>query len=392
MHDKNKPIKIIRIQSRICIGGPAIHTDILSRYMPENYQTILIGGAIEPGESCKYDELKSHGVDVRIVSYMKRKLSFLNDIKSFFRLYQIIKTEKPDIVHTHTAKAGAVGRIAAFWAGVPVIVHTFHGHTFKHYFGKLKTLYFILVEKVLGLITSQIITISPLQQRDIVDVYKIAPARKVTLIPNGFELDKFFYNHRNGVLKKALDLDKSSYVIGIVGRIVPIKNHFMALDVLKQLLEESDQFHLLVVGDGEDRKKIEKYAEKLGVEKNVRFMGWVNNIENVYEGLDVVILTSWSEGTPVAIIEALASRVPVVTTNVGGIMDILPDAYKKLTCEPGEPAEMTRQIKKLIFDKAVGKNDIESAYQLAKTHFSYKRLIKDMDVLYRQLLAEKKII
>jgi glycosyltransferase involved in cell wall biosynthesis len=388
----HKPIKIIRIQSRICIGGPAIHTDILSRYLPPTYQTILIGGAIEPGESCKYDELKLHNVDVRIMPCMKRNLSLLNDIKSFLQLLKIIKREKPDIVHTHTAKAGAVGRLAAYMAGVPIIVHTFHGHTFKHYFGKLKTHGFIYVEKLLGNITNKIITISPLQRRDIVDIYKIAPSHKVSVIPNGFELDKFFSNHRNGVLKKSLSLDKQTHLIGIIGRIVPIKNHFMALDVLKQLLAESENFHLVVVGDGKDRKKVEKYARELKLEDNVHFTGWVNNIEKIYEGLDAVILTSWSEGTPVAIIEAMASHVPVVSTNVGGIMDILPGPYKALTCEAGEPDEMTKQIKKLVFKNAVSSEDVENAYLHAILNYSYKRLINDIDDLYQKLLREKDLV
>jgi glycosyltransferase involved in cell wall biosynthesis len=268
-----KKVKILRIQSRICIGGPAIHTEILSKYLnAEKYETILVGGALNNGEVSRIAELRQKGIHVQLIPEMGREISPLRDLFTIFKLYRLMQQEAPDIVHTHTAKAGAAGRIAACLARVPVIVHTFHGHVFHDYFGKLRTTLFIWLERILGTLTSSIITISPRQRFDIVEKYKIARPTKVKVIQLGFELERFLLLQKNVLLKNDLGLTQDEILIGIVGRLVPIKNHKMMLRVLEQLRQNGIKGHLCIVGDGELRNELELLAKEWRIQKYVHFL------------------------------------------------------------------------------------------------------------------------
>ena len=318
-----KKIKILRIQSRICIGGPAIHTALLSKYLPDDYETVLVGGAVEEGEFCKFDELKDDGINIRIINEMQRSANPWNDVMSVWKLYRLIKQEKPDIVHTHTAKAGAVGRAAAILAGVPLIFHTFHGHTFEHYFSRWVTAIFIGIEKLLAKFSTEIIAISPKQKTDLTQKFKIVTHSRCRVIRLGFELQPFAQLHKNGHLKNELGLSGDVFLIGIIGRLVPIKNHILALRILKALLQQEKRFHLCIVGDGPERSRLENATRELGITEHVHFTGWKEDVAHIYSGIETLLLTSLNEGTPVTLIEAMAARAPVVSTKVGGVPDLI---------------------------------------------------------------------
>ena len=382
---KKGRIKILRIQSRICIGGPAVHTEMLSRHLPgDRYESVVIGGAVDAHESCRADDLKRKGVDVRILDDMKRSLAVLRDLKSIYKIYKIIMREKPDIVETHTAKAGATGRIAAFLAGVPVIIHTFHGHVFDGYFGPLVTQAILLIEKVLARITTQIVVLSEKQRRDIALKYRIAPEKKVKLIPLGFELDRFLSLHKNGHLKKELGVSGDAKLIAIIGRIVPIKNHEMILRVIKKLNAGSMDVHLAVVGDGELRSTI----EKAGNSEHIHYLGWRSDLEYIYSGIDLLVLTSLNEGTPLAIIEAMASGVPVVSTAVGGVPDIVIDGENGYTCDANDDEEMCKKIESILTNTELNSTFVSNARKRVIERYMYQRLIGDMDELYRNVLSD----
>jgi glycosyltransferase involved in cell wall biosynthesis len=382
---KKRRIKILRIQSRICIGGPAVHTEMLSRYMPgDRYESVVVGGAVDMHESCRADDLKRKGVDVRILDDMKRSLAVLRDLKSIYKIYRMIMREKPDIVETHTAKAGATGRIAAFLAGVPVIIHTFHGHVFDGYFGPFVTQAILLIEKVLACITTQIVVLSEKQRHDIAMKYRIAPSKKVKLIPLGFELDRFLSLHRNGHLRKELGVSSDAKLIAIIGRIVPIKNHEMMLRVMEKLNEGKMEVHLAVVGDGELKNTI----VKAGNRKYIHFLGWRSDLEYIYSGIDLLALTSLNEGTPLAIIEAMASGVPVVSTAVGGVPDIVVDGENGFTCEANDDEEMYKKIESILMNKELNSTFISNARKRVIERYMYQRLIKDMDELYQNVLSD----
>ena len=384
----SRRIKIIRIQSRICIGGPAVHTEILSRHLPDRYRTVLLGGALEPDEHSLFHDIKARGVDIRLIETMRREPRLSDDLESVRKIYRIIKREKPDIVHTHTAKAGATGRLAAHLARVPVIVHTFHGHAFENYFSQTQSRFFVTIEKALAKLTHRIIAISPRQKRDLVDRYRIAPESKVRVVPLGFELERFLRTEKNGALKASLGIPASHRLLGIIGRLVPIKNHAMALRVLKQLSSQEPNVHLCIVGDGESRRDIERMAEELGVRKHVHFLGWVKEIERIYEGLDVLLLTSLNEGTPVAVIEAMASSVPVVATSVGGVPDLLQGDRNGLSCRVNDVDEMAAKVRRLLEDADLASELCRNAKSFAEKNYSYQRLVRDIDELYLELLAK----
>ena len=384
-------IKILYIQSRICVGGPAVHTGILVTHLnPKRFQTILLGGGLEPDEKDAITDLQKNGIDVRVVKEMGRDISFWRDLKAVIQLYKIIRQERPDIVDTHTAKAGAIGRIAALLVGVPIVVHTFHGHVFHDYFGKMKTKFFQILEKLLARISTRIIVISPKQYQDIVETYKIAAAEKVTLIRCGFNLEKFLAVRKSSALKKALELPEDSFLLGIIGRLVPIKNHEMSLQMLVALRSLGVPAHLCIVGDGELRADLIQSVRDKNIEKYVHFLGWRLDIENIYSGLDTLILTSLNEGTPFTIIEAMASQVPVIATNVGGVCDLIEDGVTGLLCTSHDFRTMAFKAKQIFESSDLRERLVKNAKEFAVRTYSYERLIFEMENLYLELLAKNK--
>jgi len=384
---ENSKIRVLRIQSRICVGGPAIHTELLSKYLDnKRFDTILVGGALEAGEKSRIPLLREQGISVTTIPEMGRELSFWRDLRAIIKLYRLIKQEKPDIVHTHTAKAGAVGRLAAWLARVPVIVHTFHGHVFRGYFGFLKTKFFILMERLLAKISSQIVVISPAQFKDMVEIFKIAPGNKTRIIPLGFELERFLSLRKNNSLREWLNLPEKSFLLGIIGRLVPIKNHEMALQAVNRLRQTGVPAHLCVVGDGELRAKLERHVHQNGLGAFVHFLGWRLDIENIYAGIDALLLTSQNEGTPVAIIEAMASGVPVVATNGGGVGDLIQDQITGMLSPPNDYDSLVTKIRQIFESNPLRERLTVNAKSFVSGIYAYKRLVTDIETLYFSLL------
>ncbi len=383
-----RKIKIIRIQSRICIGGPSIHSEILSKYLdPERFDTILLGGALDEGEKSRVADLKRKAIQIRTIGEMGREISLWSDLKALIKLYRIIRQEKPDIVHTHTAKAGAVGRIAAWLAGVPIIIHTFHGHVFHHYFGRLKTRLFIQFERWLAKITTCIIVISRSQKYDIVTRFRISPEKKVVTIPLGLELERFLLiNKDNFDLKNELNIPKKEFLVGIVGRIVPIKNHELLLKAIKLLRDQQFPVHLCIVGDGELREQLTKSAREKNIFEFVHFVGWRLDMEKIYSGMDLLALSSLNEGTPVAIIEAMASQVPVVATAVGGVPDLITDGVTGLLSISNDAKDLAEKIKQILTDSEMKQKILKNARKLVERKYHYRRLIDDIQNFYEKLI------
>ena len=382
------PVKIIRIQSRICIGGPAIHTELLSlQLVPKGYETLLVGGAVDASEKNAADKIRQRGIHLQLIAAMGRNLSLINDVRSGWQLYRLFRREKPQIVHTHTAKAGAVGRVAAWLARVPIIVHTFHGHIFHHYFGPKKTRFFILLERLLAKISDHIIVISQRQYEDIVNHYHVSPPEKTSIIPLGFDLTAFFSIQKKQIHRKKLGLKNSDFLAAIIGRMVPIKNIQMALDVVIELKRQHFPFHLCLVGDGNLRDSLEKYAQEHAITAQVHFMGWQENMPEIYSGIDLLLLTSNNEGTPVTIIEAQACQVPVIATAVGGVPDIIIPEKTGWLVPAGATAAMTERILQIAAHPDACREITTAARKAVASRFHYTRLIQKIDELYRNLLT-----
>ena len=338
---------------------------------------------------------------------MQREIRPLLDIKAFFKIFSLLRTENPRIVDTHTAKAGTTARLAVilynlFYGKKIRTVHTFHGHVFEGYFSKIKSSAFVWVERLLARGTDVIVAISDSQKRDLSEKFKIASASRIRTIPLGFDLEPFLSSWKfKGQLRQMIGIDKSTVVIGIIGRLVPIKNHQMYFDAAKRFMALNPERNVvfLVVGDGELRGKLEDYCRDAGIDSHVRFLGWMRNLPMVYADVDILALTSLNEGTPFSIIEAMASSVPVIATEVGGVPDLLGgpaeewsgDHFKiherGILCKKGDAAGFAEGLKFLMdMNPDEMSARIERARLFVEKQFSEKRLLKDMEALYEQLV------
>jgi len=377
----------MRIIARLNVGGPALHVTLLTgRLGPPEFESTLVCGRIGPGEGDMAYLAAERGITPIIIPELGRELSPLRDPVTLFRLWRLMRYLKPDIVHTHTAKAGFVGRWAAWLARVPVRVHTYHGHVFQGYFGPAKTRLFLALERLTARITDRLITISPALRDELAGVYRVAPAQKFAVVPLGLELAPYAAAPRGlGTLRAAHLIPPSAPLIGIVGRIVPIKNHALFLEMAGRVLQAQPDAYFVIVGDGEDRAAIEAQADRLGLRKRVVFTGWMQDLVPVFSDLDLLALSSDNEGTPTAIMQALAAGVPVVATAVGGVPDLLRHGGWGRLVPPGDAGALAEAVLDALRDSAP-----DPAIRTATlAEYDAERLAEALAGLYRALLTEK---
>jgi glycosyltransferase involved in cell wall biosynthesis len=390
----DNPIKIINLLSRMNIGGPSVHTVLLTKYLDnEKYQSILVSGTLSEGEGDMSYLVEQYHIEHRSIKTLQRKISVIDDLKAVLELYRLFKKEKPQIVHTNLAKAGMVGRLAAWLAGVPVILHTYHGHVFSGYFSATKTSLYIFIEKFIALISTKIVVVSEMIKKDICSVYKITKEKNISVIPLGFELDNMAsLDKYRGSFRKQFSIPEDSLVIGIVGRITGIKNHQLFVDVANILLQFNNKIHFLIVGDGELREEIEKAVYDLGISENLHFTGWITATAKMYADLDIMLLTSKNEGTPVTVIEAMYYKIPVVSSNVGGLSDLIEDGKTGFLVNSLIAEDYIQVIVKLLESLQVRDKIGFTAHKFITDQFNVNRLITDMTELYTELLNKKGII
>ncbi len=391
--------RVLRIINRLNLGGPTYNAAYLSKFMEPEYETLLVSGMKDDEEESSEFIVRDLDLHPVYVPDMYRELNPFKDYKSYYKLRKIIEEYKPDIVHTHAAKAGAVGRLAASHSGVPVIVHTFHGHVFHSYFSAAKTRVFLEIERYLAKRTTKIIALSELQRNELSETYKIAPADKFQIIPLGFDLRKFGENkeEKRKAFREQYGLQEEDVAIGIVGRLVPIKNHDLFLRAVKQLLGMTTKnVRVFIIGDGEERPKIEALANELelsycnGTESTtaiVTFTSWIKQIDVSNAGMDIIALTSKNEGTPVSLIEAQASGKPIVSTMVGGINDVVIPGETALLSPSEDVGAFAANLAKLVNSESLRLKMSQSGAQHVYEKFSHKRLCSDMRTLYTSLLA-----
>jgi glycosyltransferase involved in cell wall biosynthesis len=383
-------IRVLRVIARMNIGGPAIHTSILTRRLdPSRYESTLVYGAEDEGEG---NYLGLHGQEVTNTFYLRelgRELRAGQDIVTLARLVRIIRRFRPDIVHTHTAKAGALGRAAALICRVPVIVHTYHGHVLHGYFSARKTQFFVAIEKWLARGTTRLLTVTP-QVRDDLLAQRIGRPEQYTVVPLGLDLDRFQGADRlRGELRRELGLALDTPLVGIVARLVPVKAHELFLAAAVKVLERVPGCRFLVVGDGERRAELEALAGRLGIMDRVVFLGWRADLDRVYADTDVVALTSKNEGSPVALIEAMAASRPVVATRVGGVPDVIVDGSTGLLAAPGDADAVAAAILRILAEPALAHSLSHAAHVAVMERYAATRLLRDLDRLYVDLLAQQ---
>jgi glycosyltransferase involved in cell wall biosynthesis len=394
--------------ARLNIGGPAIHVHLLTKGLDaKRFEPTLVAGKISPQEGDMSYLFDSADKEPTIIPELQREISLRMDLKAFQRIFNRLIEEKPDIVHTHTAKAGSSARLAVLLYNLIYgkkirTVHTFHGHVFEGYFSRAKSLMFVWIERLLARLTDVIIAISKTQKKDLSQKFRIAPAQKINTVELGFDLRPFL---GSGVLKgqfrQSLGINNDTLLVGIVGRLVPIKNHMMFLKGARLFLERNPGVptKFMVVGDGELRDELEAYCQQLGLSDHMMFCGWIKNVPLLYADLDILALTSTNEGTPVSIIEAMASSVPVIATDAGGVQDLLgqPDGVpssdgfvvceRGILCRKNDASGFGKGLKYLMeADIREKQKRLMRARSFVKVRFSEERLLHDIESLYLELM------
>jgi len=393
-------ITIARVIARLNVGGPAIQailmTDVFRR---RGYGTLLLTGEVAEGEaSMEYLAEANHVVPIKL-NTMSRRISLFRDSATLWRLIRILRREKPFIIHTHTAKAGTLGRLAAIAARVPIRVHTFHGHVFDGYFSRLMTHACLMIERALGWTTDRIVAVSESQRKELTDLYRVASADKIVAIPLGFNLEPFLAVRKDqSLMRAAIGCSTDGILAGWVGRLTPIKAPKLLLDCAALARDAGVAASFVLVGDGELRSACESqiYDEQLG--QIVRILGWQRDLPAIYAGLDLVISTSVNEGTPVALLEAMASGCPFVATDVGGVCDLMVGAGKQMDgmtvfkngiLVPRDANVLSRAVRYLAGNAALRKEMGLAGRAFVREQFSYARLADDLEELYLSIAREK---
>jgi glycosyltransferase involved in cell wall biosynthesis len=401
-------IKVLRIHSRIHLGGPIFNVAYLSKYLAPDFETKLLVGTIQPDEISAEYLLKELGLSYTILPDLKRSINPISEIRAFFKIRKIIKDFKPTIVHTHTAKAGVIGRLAAWSCGVPVIIHTFHGHVFHSYFSGIVTWGIKITERFLSKISTGIIAISEVQKNELATIYKVANPKKIKIIPLGLDLDKF--SEKKEVKRKAFrekyDLNVDEVAFALIGRFAPIKNHDLLFEAIKQFKEENNtnfqKSVFFLVGDGELKKEFQKklkdynisFSEKCRdfVGGGIIFTSWIKNVDEIMPGFDAVVLTSHNEGTPLSLIESQATGIPVISTRVGGVENVVLHKKTGIIVSSGDKTALSNTFLQFVVDKELRLTLGNNGEAWAQTNFSYRRLVEDMKIYYHSLLSKSKVL
>jgi glycosyltransferase involved in cell wall biosynthesis len=387
--------RLVRIIARLNVGGAAQQVCMLHEKLRATFDTYLITGSLAEGEHDMGYLLSSEHNVLRLPK-MSREISLVADALTFWKIYRFLRNVRPQIVHTHTAKAGGLGRLAAWFAGVPVIVHTYHGHVFHGYFSPLITRIFLSIERFLGRISTRIIAISESQWQDLALNYRIARPEKISIIHNGFDLGRFSKSNRESA-RASLGVGKDEFAVVWAARLVPVKDVELLAAVIKKAAESSRKFRFLIVGDGTERARFESLIAGCN---NVSLLGWRTDMETIWAAADAALLTSRNEGTPTALIEAMAARVPFVATNVGAVQDVavgplqdLPDAKGSQAANgfltARTPEALTSCLETLARDVTLAKQMGEEGHIFVMERFSTSRLMAELTALYHSLLEGK---
>jgi glycosyltransferase involved in cell wall biosynthesis len=392
-HSTEDKIRVLRVIGRLNIGGPSIHVVNLAAGLDsDRYEQLLVIGRESPAEGSMLDYALSRGVwPYRIQEIVTAFNLAPRDGVALKRLFSLIRLYRPHIVHTHTAKAGLLGRMAAHLAGVPIIVHTFHGHVLHGYYGPVQNWALRRMEKSLAWFSHRLVTVSEQVKKELI-AYGVARADRITVIPLGLDLEAYLHAEtRRGEFRREMGLSSGTRLVGIVGRIFPVKNHALFLESAARIAAAEPAARFVVVGDGMLRFALEQQARELGIADLVLFTGWRSDLARIYADLDVLVVSSNNEGTPLSAIEAMAASCPVVATRVGGVPDLISDNETGRLVPPGDADGIAGAVLELLQSPEAAQEIGRKAMISARERFDVKRLVHDVDHLYRELLDEKAI-
>jgi len=394
---------IARLIARLNVGGPSTQAILMTEaFQKKGYRALLLTGEVPAGEGSMEYLAHERGVRPIKITKLSRQLSSAADLQSFWRLVRLFRRERPMILHTHTAKAGTLGRLAAMVTGVPVRVHTFHGHVFSGYFSPGLTRIFLAIERFLGRHTDCIIAISRSQRQELVEIYKIAPPDKVVTIPLGFDLDRFLQvNGQEGSLRAAAGCSREAALVGWIGRMTAIKAPALFLESAVRIRAALPSVQFVMVGDGELRADCEAHIRQTGLHGKVVLAGWKRDLSPVYADLDLLLLTSINEGTPLALLEAMASGRPFIATDVGGVRDLMTgtarreqgwERFENGILVPRDSRRIAEAAQYLLLRPELRQEMGRAGREFVRNHYSCGRLAADLEQLYVQLARQKKCL
>jgi glycosyltransferase involved in cell wall biosynthesis len=380
----NDRIRVLRVIARLNIGGPAYHVSLLSgRLNPDRYETLLVAGRPGPGEGSFEQLATRYGARLVLLPSLSPEIDPRADLRSLRSLAGIVRGFRPHIVHTHTAKAGALGRSAALLGAGrrPLIVHTYHGHVLEGYFGSAVTAGYRAVERGLGAVSDRLIGVSQATVDDLVRL-RVAPRERFSVIPLGLDLERFLS------LAARPERDAGEVVALYAGRLVPIKRVDVLLRAVARARDRGARLRLVVLGDGELRPALEQLAGALGLDDAVSFLGYREDVAPHVAAADIAVLSSANEGTPVALIEAAAAGRPLVGTRVGGVSDVVVPGTGRLV--PSADVErLAGALSELAEQPALRLELGARAREHVRSRYAAERLVGDVDRLYRELLASR---
>jgi len=381
-------IKVLHIITRLDKGGSAENTFLTVKGLDKKrYDVTLMSGPVQDPSQERRSQVEECGIQYIHNPVLVRNINMVYDAIALFKICRFLTKEKFDVVHTHTSKAGLLGRFAAKFAGAPLVVHTPHGHVFFGYFGPLKTKIFILLEKLANRMTDKIVALTHREKADYIS-YRTCPEEKITVIHSGIELNKLqeYTLAEKTKLKKEVGLPEDSFVVGTVGRLVPVKGPEFLIKASQTIIPAHPNTYFLFAGDGPLKKDLQKKAKEAGEEKNIVFLGWRDDIAHILSVFDVFCLPSLNEGMGRVLVEAMAHGIPIVASEVGGIPDLITPGKNGFLVPPKNPEELAKHIQILIEDENKRRKMGEAGKKMAP-RFSHDTMVKNIAELYEELLT-----
>jgi glycosyltransferase involved in cell wall biosynthesis len=383
-------MRVVHAIARLNVGGAALQVlELASRQRRRGHDVVVVHGTVPSGEESMADVADRLGVPHRFLPQLRRELSPGRDLAAILELRRLLRELRPEILHTHAAKAGAVGRAAALLAGrarPPVLVHTFHGHVLHGYFSRPTERSFTLIERALARVSSALVAVSPEVRDDLVRL-GVAPAERFTVIRYGFDFARTPDGDARERLRRGMELDGETFVVGFAGRLTPIKRPLDLVRALRGLLDRNVDAALVAVGDGDSREQAARLAATLGVHDRCRFVGYQRDMAEWYATFDAFCLASANEGTPVAAIEALADGIPVVATRVGGTPAVVDEGETGFLVRSGDVEALADRLSRLANDGELRERMGRLGADRMRERYDVERMLEEIDQLYERLLG-----
>ncbi len=383
-------VKVLRVATRLNVGGPSHHIYFLSSLLNQDkFQTLLAYGSVSRGEK-QYPLLPQTSRCI-LISSLTRNIHPLKDLTAFLKLFWLILSEKPQIVHTHMAKAGTLARLAAWICRVPIVVHTYHGHIFDGYFSSRKTKMFIRLERFLGRRTDCIVVMGKEIAHELTEKYQVVSAEKIQIFYPGLDLAPYLENYQyRRCLRKELGLGGEEILVALIGRLSPVKRPQFFVQIAKKILQQNRNFRFLIVGGGEEEKRVINLIKEKELDKEILFLGWRSDLAVIYSDVDIVVQCSSDEGTPNVLIEALASAKPVVASRVGAIPEIVEHGRSGFLLDKEDEEGFVTSLLLLADHPNLRYEMGLYGREFVRNRFSKEHLICRSEELYLQLLSSQK--